>query len=70
MSLSLGLLKKLKEDKLRNSMIEEFNDELKELKTILNEITKLELQREQEINEMKNETKRKLNMLDDKKVIS
>ena len=70
MSLSLGLLKKLKEGKLRNSMIEEFNDELKELKTILNEITKLELQREQEINEMKNETKRKLNMLDDKKVIS
>ena len=32
---------------------------------ILNEIKKLELLREQEINEIKNETKRNLNMLDD-----
>ena len=46
-------------------MIEEFKDEIKGLKTILNEIKKLELLREQEMNEIKNETKRKLNMLDD-----
>ena len=45
-------------------MIEEFKHELKSLKYILNEI-KLELLREQEINEIKNERKRKLNMLDD-----
>ena len=45
-------------------MIEEFKHELKSLKNILNEI-KLELLREQEINEIKNERKRKLNMLDD-----
>ena len=32
----------------------------------MNEIKKLELLTEQEINEIKNETKRKLNMLDDK----
>ena len=47
-------------------MIEEFKDELKSLKNIFNEIKKkLELLREQEINETKYETKRKLNMLDD-----
>ena len=48
-------------------MIEEFKDELKSLKNMLNEIKKkkLELLREQEINQIKNETKRKLNMLDD-----
>ena len=46
-------------------MIEEFKEELKSLKNIFNEIKKLELLREQEINEIKNETKRKLNMLDD-----
>ena len=32
MSLSLGLLKKLKEDKLRNTMIKEFKDDLKDFK--------------------------------------
>ena len=46
-------------------MIEEFKDELKSLKKIFNEIKKLELLTEQEINEIKNDTKRKLNMLDD-----
>ena len=46
-------------------MIEEFKEELKSLKNIFNEIKKLELLREQEINEIKNETKRKLNMLND-----
>ena len=45
-------------------MIEEFKDTLKRLKNILNEIKNLKLFREQEINETKNETKRKLNMLD------
>ena len=42
-------------------MIEEFKDELKGFKNILNEIEKLKLLRKQEINE----TKRKMNMLDD-----
>ena len=46
-------------------MIEEFKDELKNFKNILNKIKKLELLRKQEINEIKNETKRKLNTLDD-----
>ena len=46
-------------------MIEEFNDELESLKNTFNEIRELELLREQEINEIKNKTKRKLNMLDD-----
>ena len=46
-------------------MIEEFKDELKTLKDIFKEIQKLELLRGQEINKTKNETKRKLNMLDD-----
>ena len=46
-------------------LIEEFKDELKSLKNIFNEIKKLELLTEQEINEIKNDTKRKLNMLDD-----
>ena len=45
--------------------IEEFKDELKDLKNIFNEIKELKFSREQEINEIKNETKRKLNMLDD-----
>ena len=45
-------------------MIEEFNDEIKGWKNTLNEIKKIELWREQEINEIKNETKRKLNLLD------
>ena len=46
-------------------MIKEFKDEIKGLENILNEIKELKLLREQEINEIKNETKRKLNMLDD-----
>ena len=46
-------------------MIEEFKDEIKGLKNILNEIKRKKLLREQEINEIKNKTKRKLNMLDE-----
>ena len=65
MSLSLRLLNKLKEEELRRTTIEEFRDELKELKNMLNEIKKLELLREQEINEIKNETERELSMLND-----
>ena len=41
-------------------MLEKFKNELKSLKNLLNEIKKkLKLLREQEINEIKNETKRK-----------
>ena len=61
----LGLWKKLKEDKLRNTMTKEFKDDLKDLKNILNKIKELELLRAQEINEIKNETKKKLNIIDD-----
>ena len=43
--------------------MEKFKDELKDLKNILNAIKELEIFREQEINEIKNETKRELNML-------
>ena len=46
-------------------MIEEFKDELKDFRDILNKIRELKLLREQKINEMKNEIKRVLNMLDD-----
>ena len=46
-------------------MIKEFKDQLKVVKNILNTIKKLELLRGQEVNEIKNETKRKLNILDD-----
>ena len=46
-------------------MIEELKDKLKSLTNIFNEIKKLELLKEQEINEIKKEAKRKLNMLDD-----
>ena len=46
-------------------MIEEFKDKLKDLKNLLNKIKEPVLIREKEINEIKNETKRKLNMLDD-----
>ena len=46
-------------------MIEEFKDELRVLKNIFSEIKRLEPLREQEINEIKNETTRKLNMPDD-----
>ena len=48
--------------KLRQTTIKEFRNELKSLKTMLNEIKKLELSRGQKVNE----AKRKLNMLDDK----
>ena len=65
MSLSLRLLNKLKEEELRRITIEEFRDELKDLKNMLNEIKKLELLTEQEINEIKNETERELSMLND-----
>ena len=41
-------------------MIEEFKDELRDLKNILNEIKKLKPLREQEKNEIKDETKRNL----------
>ena len=44
-------------------IIEAFKDELKSLKNILNETKNL--LRKQEINEIKNDTKRKLNMPDD-----
>ena len=64
MSLSLRLSKNLKEDKLGQT-IKEFRDKLKSLKAILNKIKELGLFREQEINEIKNETKRESNMLDD-----
>ena len=50
-------------------MIEEFKDEIRDLEKLFNEIKKLEPLREQANNEIKdeikNETKRKLNMLDD-----
>ena len=60
MSLSSGFFKKLREGQLRNA-IKKVKDKLKGLKNIFNKIKKLELLREQEINE----TKRMLNMLDD-----
>ena len=41
-------------------MIEEFKDEVESLKNIFNEIRELELLREQEINEIKNKTKKKV----------
>ena len=62
---SLGSSNKLKEHKLRQTMIEEFRNQLKDLKNILNEIKKLGLLRQQEINEIKNETERELSMLND-----
>ena len=43
-------------------MTEEFKNELTSFKNTLNEIQKLESLKEQEINEIKNDTKRKLNM--------
>ena len=48
-------------------MIEEFKNKLRDFKNILNEIKKKKLEplREQETNEIKNKTKRKLNILDD-----
>ena len=48
-SLSLVLLKKLKEDQVKN-IIKEFKNELKDLKNIPNKINEPELLREQEIN--------------------
>ena len=47
------------------TLIEKFENELKGSQNILHEIKKLELLREQEMKEIKNETKRKLNMLED-----
>ena len=65
MSLPLRLSKKLKENKLRQT-VEKFRNELKNWKAVLKKIKELELLREQEIDEIKNETKKKeLNMLDD-----
>ena len=52
---------KLKMTKWRYKMIEEFKNEFKNLK----ELKELKSVREKEINEMKNTTKRKLNLLDD-----
>ena len=46
-------------------MIEEFIYELKNLKNILNKIKELELWTKQEMDKIKNEAKRKLNMVDD-----
>ena len=84
--LSVGLLKKLKEEetsksdnaenesfknaelnkaKLRYMLIKEFKDDSAILKTILNEMEKLEMIREKEINEIQNETKTKLNELNE-----
>ena len=57
MSLFSGLLKKLKEDQLKN-MMKEFKDELKHLKNVRNKTKEVELSREQEMNKTKNETKR------------
>ena len=77
MSTSLRLFKKRKERKAKKTsfltlskkyiMTEEFKNELKSFKNTLNEIQKLESLKEQEINEIKNDAKRKLNMLDDEK---
>ena len=77
MSTSLRLFKKRKERKAKKAsfltlskkyiMTEEFKNELKSFKNTLNEIQKLESLKEQEINEIKNDAKRKLNMLDDEK---
>ena len=46
-------------------MIEEFKDELKSLKNIFNEIKKTRIIKRTRNKRKKNETKRKLNMLDD-----
>ena len=46
-------------------MMKEFKNALKNFKTILNKIKELELLREQEINEIKNEAKKELSILDD-----
>ena len=77
MSTSLRLFKKRKERKAKKTsfltlskkyiMTEEFKNELKSFKNTLNEIQKLESLKKQEINEIKNDAKRKLNMLDDEK---
>ena len=45
--------------------MKEFKNELKVFRNILNKIKELELLREQEINEIKNETKKELSILDD-----
>ena len=51
--------------KLRYMMIKEFKDKLTNFKKILNEREKLGMIGEKELNKIKKETKRKLNMLDD-----
>ena len=58
----LGLLRKLREDKLRNT-VKEFRDKLKDTKIILNKKTRI-IERTKK-KRKKKETKRKLNMLDD-----
>ena len=45
--------------------MKEYKNELKDFKNILNKIKELELLGEQEINKIKNETKKKLSVLDD-----
>ena len=44
-------------------MIEELKDRIKGLENMLNQLKNLELLREQEINKIKDETKRKLNLI-------
>ena len=51
--------------KLTNMVIKEFKDELKNLKTIINKMEKLEIIRKQEINEIINQRKRRFNQLND-----
>ena len=46
--------------KLTNMVIKEFKDELKNLKTIINKMEKLEIIRKQEINEIINARKKKV----------
>ena len=58
------LLKKIKENQLKNTM-KEYKNELKDFKNILNKIKELELLGEQKINKIKNETKKELSVLDD-----
>ena len=59
MSLSLRLLKKPKEeDKLSHTTMEEFQNELKDIKKHIKWNKKLKLLREQEINQIKNERKK------------
>ena len=45
--------------------MKEFKNEFKDFKNILNKMKELELLREQEINEIKNEAQKELSILDD-----